>query len=235
MEQIIVTISIIFVPIMFAVVCHEVAHGFVAWHFGDPTARMMGRLTLNPLSHIDLIGTIIVPVFLIMSHTGILFGWAKPVPVVFENLKNPKRDMIWVAAAGPITNIILAVLSALALRAVIFFIHPSISGSMQAMFFEPVVLMLTYSVYINLLLAIFNMLPIPPLDGGRVLVGLLPNKQSNALASLERYGFFALILFIFVLPWFGFDIFQLFIRPLLNIGSNLLVGSHNSLNIGMLN
>lgn len=234
MEQIIVTISIIFVPIMFAVVCHEVAHGLVAWHFGDPTARMMGRLTLNPLSHIDLMGTIIVPVFLIMSHTGMLFGWAKPVPVVFQNLRNPKRDMIWVAAAGPVTNTILAILSALALRAIIFFVNPAVEGSMQAMFIKPVVLMLTYSVYINLLLAIFNMLPIPPLDGGRVLVGVLPNKQSNALASLERYGFFILILLIFILPWFGIDIFQLFIRPLLSIGSSLLVGSQGGLSLGTL-
>lgn len=236
MDQIIVTVSIIFVPIMFAVVCHEVAHGFVAWHFGDPTARMLGRLTLNPIRHIDLMGTIVVPVLLILSHSGILFGWAKPVPVVFQNLRNPKRDMIWVAAAGPITNIILASVSAGALRAVIFLTNPASSGSPQAMFIEPVVLMLAYSVYINLLLAIFNMLPLPPLDGGRVLVGLLPNQQSNALARVEPYGFIILIALVFILPrYFGINIFQLFIIPLLTLGVSLLAGPQSGLILNILN
>jgi Zn-dependent protease len=236
MDQIIVTVSIIFVPIMFAVVCHEVAHGFIAWHFGDPTARMMGRLTLNPIKHVDLMGTIIVPVLLILSHSGILFGWAKPVPVVFENLRNPKRDMIWVAAAGPITNIILATLSAFALRAIIAFTNPAASGSPQAMFIEPVVLMLAYSVYINLLLAIFNMLPIPPLDGGRVMVGLLPRQQSNALSRLEPYGFMILIALVFILPsFFGINIFQLFIKPLVSLGAIILAGPQSSLILNLVN
>jgi Zn-dependent protease len=236
MEQTIVTISIIFVPIMFAVVCHEVAHGFIAWHFGDPTARMLGRLTLNPIKHIDLMGTIVVPVLLIMSHSGILFGWAKPVPVVFQNLRNPKRDMIWVAAAGPITNIILATLSAFALRAIIFFTNPAVAGSPQAMLVEPVVLMLVYSVYINLLLAIFNMLPLPPLDGGRVMVGLLPRNQSNALARVEPYGFIILIALVFILPrYFGINIFQLFITPLLTFGVRVLAGPQSGLILNLLN
>lgn len=236
MEKIIVTFSIIFVPIMFAVVCHEVAHGLIAWRYGDPTARMMGRLTLNPIKHIDLMGTIIVPFLLVMSHSGFLFGWAKPVPVVFQNLRNPKRDMIWVAAAGPITNIILAAVSAFSLRAIIFFTNPASSGSPQAMFIEPVVLMLAYSVYINLLLAIFNMLPLPPLDGGRVLVGLLPNQQSNALARVEPYGFIILIALVFILPrYFGINIFDLFIMPLLSFGAVLLAGPQSGLVLGILN
>lgn len=236
MDQIIVTVSIIFVPIMFAVVCHEVAHGFIAWHFGDPTARMLGRLTLNPLRHIDLMGTIVVPVLLILSHSGILFGWAKPVPVVFQNLRNPKRDMIWVAAAGPITNILLATVSAFALRAIIYFTNPASSGSPQIMLIEPVVLMLSYSVYINLLLAIFNMLPLPPLDGGRVLVGLLPVRPSNALARVEPYGFIILIAVVFILPrYFGIDIFQLLIRPLLSLGVFLLAGPQSSLILNIIN
>lgn len=235
MEKMIVTFSIIFVPIMFAVVCHEVAHGFIAWRYGDPTARMMGRLTLNPIKHIDLMGTVIVPFLLILSHSGILFGWAKPVPVVFQNLRNPKRDMIWVAAAGPITNIILAAVSAFTLRALIYFTNPAAAGSMQAMLIEPVVLMLAYSVHINLLLAIFNMLPLPPLDGGRVMVGLLPTPQSNALARVEPYGFFILIALVFILPrYFGFDIFKLFISPLLTFGTMLLAGPQSSLVLGIL-
>src|SRR6266567_82812 len=125
MEKTFLTISIMLVPIMFAVVCHEVAHGFVAWRFGDPTARMLGRLTLNPIKHIDIIGTIVVPIFLVLSHSGILFGWAKPVPVTFENLRNPKKDMIWVSAAGPVTNVLIAIMSALLLRAIVAVGNPA--------------------------------------------------------------------------------------------------------------
>ncbi|SKA23032.1 Zn-dependent protease (includes SpoIVFB) [Trichlorobacter thiogenes] len=233
MDQVLVTISIIFVPIMFAVVCHEVAHGYVAWHFGDPTARMLGRLTLNPISHIDLMGTIIVPILLIISHVGILFGWAKPVPVVLENLRNPKRDMVWVAAAGPLTNIFIAVVSALVLRAIFLFSSLPTLGLAQAMFVKPIILMLTYSVHINLLLAVFNMFPIPPLDGGRILVGLLPHRQSVALAGLERYGFIILFLFVFVFPRLGFDFFQILIQPIITIGTSLLIGSRGSLMLGI--
>ncbi len=233
MDQILVTISIIFVPIMFAVVCHEVAHGYVAWHFGDPTARMLGRLTLNPISHIDLMGTIIVPILLIISHVGILFGWAKPVPVVLENLRNPKRDMVWVAAAGPLTNVIIAVVSALVLRAIFLLSSLPTLSLAQTMFVKPIILMLTYSVHINLLLAVFNMFPIPPLDGGRILVGLLPYKQSIALAGLERYGFIILFLFVFVFPRLGFDFFQILIQPIITIGTSLLIGSHGSLMLGI--
>jgi len=230
MEDFFLKLSIMLVPVTFAIVCHEVSHGFVAWHYGDPTARMLGRLTLNPIKHIDLMGTIIVPLLLVLSNSGILFGWAKPVPVTYENLRNPKRDMIWVAAAGPITNILLATVSAFLLRGIGALSNTAVSGSSLAMFLNPLMLMLAYSVYINLLLAIFNMVPLPPLDGGRVLVGLLPHRQAMALASLERYGIFIILFIFLVLPrYFGIDVFRLFILPLLYFVTKLLAGQQSAL------
>jgi len=180
MESFLLKISVMLVPGMLAIVCHEVSHGYVAWRYGDPTAKMMGRLTLNPIKHIDIFGTLMI--FIV----GI--GWAKPVPVVSENLRNPKRDMIWVAAAGPITNIILATISAFLLRGLVSIGNPAGSDSSLSMLIEPVVMMLAFSVYINLLLAIFNMIPVPPLDGGRVLAGLLPYRQASVLERIEPYG-----------------------------------------------
>lgn len=230
MENAFLKISIMLVPIMFAIVCHEVAHGFVAWRYGDPTARMLGRLTLNPIKHVDLFGSIIVPVFLVLSHSGILFGWAKPVPVTYENLRNPKKDMIWVAAAGPITNIVIAILSAVLLRGTIAIGNPAFLDTSKVMFLEPVILMLAASVYFNLLLAIFNMFPLLPLDGGRVLMGLLPQRMAYSFARIEQYGFIILLLLLFVLPnVLGVDVFRLFVYPLLNLGIVLLAGPQASL------
>lgn len=220
MEDFFLKLSIMLVPGVLAIVCHEVSHGFVAWHFGDPTARMMGRLTLNPIKHVDIIGTLMI--FII----GI--GWAKPVPVVYENLRNPKRDMIWVAAAGPITNISLATLSAFAMRGILAITDTATSGSAAAMFLEPLILMLAFSVYINLLLAIFNMIPVPPLDGGRVLVGLLPYRQAAAVARIEPYG----MLIIIVLVFFT-NIFSYVISPLLSIGVHLLAGPQSGIVMGV--
>lgn len=208
------------VPGMLAIVCHEVSHGFVAWRFGDPTARMLGRLTLNPLKHIDIFGTLMIFV------VGI--GWAKPVPVVSENLRNPKRDMIWVAAAGPITNIILATLSALLLRTLVSIGNPAGSGLPLSMLIEPLVMMLAFSVYINLMLAIFNMIPVPPLDGGRVLVGLLPYRQASTLARIEPYGMIIIIFLVFFT-----NIFSYIISPLLNVGIHLLSGPQSGLVLGV--
>jgi len=217
MEDIFLKLSVMLVPGMLAIVCHEVSHGFVAWRFGDPTAKMLGRLTLNPLKHIDIIGTLMI--FLIG------FGWAKPVPVVVENLRNPKHDMIWVAAAGPITNIILATLSAFLLRGLVTFVNPLVHDSSLSMMTRPVELMLRFSVQINLLLAIFNMIPLPPLDGGRVLVGILPMRQAQALSSIEPYGMMIIILVVFILPrYFGVDILGSFIDPLLSLGTKVLAG-----------
>jgi Zn-dependent protease len=216
MEDFLLKLSIMLVPGLLAITCHEVSHGFVAWRFGDPTARMLGRLTLNPLKHIDIIGTLMIFVI------GI--GWAKPVPVVFENLRNPKRDMIWVAAAGPITNFLLAFVSAMLLRGMVAFGNPASSSSPLAMIVEPLALMLAFSVYINLLLAIFNMIPVPPLDGGRVLVGLLPNRQAAAWARIEPYGMVIIIVLVFFT-----NIFSYVISPALTIGVHLLAGPQSGL------
>ena len=220
MENFFFKLSIMLVPGLFAITCHEVSHGYIAWRYGDPTARMLGRLTLNPLKHIDIVGTLMI------VFVGI--GWAKPVPVVYENLRNPKRDMIWVAAAGPITNILLALVSALVLRGLIAFANPASTGSQLAMIIEPVVLMLAFSVYINLLLAIFNMIPLPPLDGGRVLTGLLPYRQASALARIEPYGMVIIIVLVFFT-----NIFSYVISPALNIGVHLLAGPQSGLVLGV--
>lgn len=220
MESFLLKLSVMLVPGMLAVVCHEVSHGYVAWRFGDPTARMMGRLTLNPVKHIDIFGTLMI--FII----GI--GWAKPVPVVSENLRNPKRDMIWVAAAGPITNILLATVSAFLLRGLVAFGTPAIPGSPLGMLVEPVVLMLAFSVYINLLLAIFNMIPVPPLDGGRVLVGLLPHRQAAAWSRIEPYGMVIIIVLVFFT-----NLFSYIISPVLKMGVELLAGPQSGIVLGV--
>ena len=220
MESFFLKLSVMLVPGMLAIVCHEVSHGYVAWRFGDPTARMMGRLTLNPLKHVDIIGTLMI------FFVGI--GWAKPVPVVYENLRNPKRDMIWVAAAGPITNIVLATVSAFILRGLVAYGNPAASGSPLAMLVEPVVLMLAFSVYINLLLAIFNMIPVPPLDGGRVLAGLLPYRQAAALSRVEPYGMIIIIVLVFFTNMFSY-----IVSPVLKIGVQLLAGPQRNLVLGV--
>jgi Zn-dependent protease len=221
MENFLFKLSIMLVPGMLAITCHEVSHGYIAWRYGDPTARMLGRLTLNPLKHIDIVGTLMI------FFVGI--GWAKPVPVVYENLRNPKRDMIWVAAAGPITNFLLALVSAMLLRGLVAFANPAAAaGSQLSMVVEPLVLMLAFSVYINLLLAIFNLIPIPPLDGGRVLTGLLPYRQASALARIEPYGMIIIIVLVFFT-----NIFSYVISPLLNIGVHLLAGPQSGLVLGV--
>ena len=185
--------SIWILPVVVAITMHEAAHGWVAWRLGDDTAKLLGRVTFNPFAHIDRFGTVILPAILIMVG-GILFGWAKPVPVNFRRLGYPRRDMILVAAAGPATNIGLAIVSAIALHVVQFL--PEIGR-------EWVLRNLINSININLLLAVFNMLPLPPLDGGRVAVGMLPYRFSVQLARLERFGLFILIGLIFILPFAG--------------------------------
>lgn len=220
MESFFLKLSVMLVPGMLAIVCHEVSHGYVAWRFGDPTARMLGRLTLNPIKHIDIIGTLMI------FFIGI--GWAKPVPVTYENLRNPKRDMIWVAAAGPITNILIATVSAFLLRGIVAISNPAASASPVSMMIEPVVMMLSFSVYINLLLAIFNMIPVPPLDGGRVLMGLLPYRQAASLSRIEPYGMIIIIVLVFFT-----NIFSYVISPFLNLGVQLLAGPQSGLVLGV--
>jgi len=222
MEDFFLKLSVMLVPGMLAIVCHEVSHGYIAWRFGDPTARMLGRLTLNPLKHIDIVGTLMI------FFIGI--GWAKPVPVVYENLRNPKRDMVWVAAAGPITNIILAIVSASLLRAIVAIGNPAASASSVSMLIEPLVMMLSFSVYINLLLAIFNMIPVPPLDGGRVLMGLLPYRQAAALSRIEPYGMMIIIVLVFFT-----NLFSYVISPFLHLGVQILAGPQSGLVMGVTN
>lgn len=181
-------------PILIAITFHETAHGYVANRLGDPTARLMGRLTLNPIAHIDMVGTIIMPaMLLILSNGQFVFGYAKPVPINPSNFNNPKKDMAMSAAAGPITNISLAVISALILKLLVF----PMSSFLPSAVTTPLTLMLMQSIKWNIVLAVFNMIPVPPLDGGRVLVGLLPHKQAVSYSRIEPYGMLIVIGLIF--------------------------------------
>jgi len=197
MNEALYAISIWALPIIFAITLHEAAHGFVAWRLGDPTARDLGRVTANPLKHIDPLGTIILPLLLYLSPAPFLFGYAKPVPVNYRNLRKPRRDSAIVAFAGPATNLLLALVSALLIHAA-----TQVPGSTG----EWLAANLANSIWVNLVLAVLNLLPLPPLDGGRIAVGLLPRSLAIPLARLERYGLFILIGLLFLLPWIGREI-----------------------------
>lgn len=182
-------IAVYALPVMFAITLHEAAHGYAARYFGDSTAYMLGRISLNPLRHIDPIGTLLVPL-LTMLVGGILFGWAKPVPVNFGNLRHPKRDMLWVAAAGPASNLLMALGWALVMKLATLMPDSALS--------LPMALMGKAGVSINAVLLVLNLLPLPPLDGGRIVVSLLPNHLAWRFAEVERYGFFILIGLLFL-------------------------------------
>lgn len=184
------TIAIGALPIVFAITLHEAAHGYAARHFGDPTAWQLGRITVNPLKHIDPLGTVVVPlVILLLSTGGILFGWAKPVPVQFNNLHHPKRDMIWVAAAGPAANLVMACFWAFVMK---------LAWLLPLNYFSlPMARMAEIGIAINIALLVLNLFPLPPLDGGRIAVGLLPHGLAWRFARVERFGFPILLVLLF--------------------------------------
>ncbi|RFC37677.1 MAG: Zn-dependent protease (includes SpoIVFB) [Candidatus Nitrotoga sp. SPKER] len=193
-DQLIQTIAIAAIPILFAITLHEAAHGYVARHFGDMTAYQQGRISLNPIRHIDPVGTILLPL-LTLWMGGILFGWAKPVPVNFAALNRPKQDMLWVALAGPTANLFMAVLWAALAK---------LAWTLPANYFaEPLLEMAQIGIKINVVLMVLNLLPLPPLDGGRMAVSLLPHRQASILERIEPYGMFILIFLAIspVLSW----------------------------------
>ena len=207
------TIIVAALPVLIAITFHEVSHGMVAYRLGDPTAKVMGRLTLNPLAHIDPIGTVLIPLILLyFTHGQFVFGYAKPVPINPMNFKNPKRDMAISAAAGPITNIILAIASMIILKFIILPLSTIIPQAISV----PVINILVASVKFNIILAVFNMIPIPPLDGGRVLTGFLPYKHAVTFSRIEPYGFIIVIILIYT------GIAGLFVIPIVNLFLRIL-------------
>lgn len=186
-------VAVYALPVILAITLHEAAHGYVARYFGDMTATLEGRVSLNPLRHIDPFGTVALPLILLalgkLFGGGIIFGWAKPVPVNFSNLRRPKRDMLWVAAAGPLSNFAMALFWALAIK-----VGLSLPGSYFSL---PLTLMGAAGVFFNIIIMVLNLVPLPPLDGGRILVSLLPHRLAWRVARIEPYGLFILILLLF--------------------------------------
>ena len=187
-------VSVWVIPLLFAITFHEAAHAYVAWRLGDNTAWQLGRVSFNPIKHIDPFGTVILPGILLLSHSPFLFGYAKPVPVIYRNLNHPRLDMVWVALAGPATNILLALATGVAFHAMPW---------VPADYAKWVADNLKNTLVINAVLAVFNMMPIPPLDGGRVAVGLLPRPLGYALSRLEPFGMLILIGALILLPLLG--------------------------------
>ena len=206
-DQLIQIIALAAIPVLFAITLHEAAHGYVARYFGDLTAYQQGRISLNPLRHIDPVGTILLPLMTLWIG-GILFGWAKPVPVNFAALRNPKKDMLWVAIAGPASNLVMALGWALVAKLAL--------ASAGSYFSEPMMKMAQIGININIVLMVLNLLPLPPLDGGRVAVSMLPHRQAFQLARIEPYGMFILI-FMAVTPVLGW-----ILRPFINIAYNVI-------------
>jgi Zn-dependent protease len=205
MEEIIQQIAVYAIPVLFAITVHEAAHGYVARMFGDNTAYVLGRVTLNPVKHIDPLGTIVIPLGMVLL-TGFMFGWAKPVPVDWGSLRRPKRDMIWVAAAGPGVNLVMAVIWALIYRTL------SAAGVQESYFY----LVAQAGISVNLVFMALNLLPIPPLDGGRIVSGVLPARMSIAFSRVEPYGLIILLVLMFT------GALSFFLRPLHEIGAAIV-------------
>ncbi len=201
-------IAVSAIPIIFAITVHEASHGYAAKYFGDLTAERMGRITLNPLKHIDPIGTILLPALTLMLG-GVLFGWAKPVPVNFAGLRNPKKDMLWVAAAGPASNFVMAIFWVLVMK------YAQMAPDYAAYFLLE---MSKVGIMINLVLMVLNLLPLPPLDGGRIAVSLLPMSLAVKLSRLEQYGFIILIVLLFT------GVLGRIILPIINFFGQLILG-----------
>jgi Zn-dependent protease len=206
MDSIIQTIAVYAIPVLFAITLHEAAHGYVARMFGDNTAYVAGRITLNPIKHIDPIGTIVVPLVILLVTKGMLFGWAKPVPVDIGSLRRPKQDMVWVAAAGPGANLLMAICWAL------FLTLQQMIGLHEQFFLA----MAVAGIQVNLVLMALNLLPVPPLDGGRIMVGLLPQRLSYQFARLEPYGLVIIVLLL-ATGTLGF-----FLGPFLQFGRTIV-------------
>ncbi len=212
MESLIQNIAIYALPVIFAITLHEAAHGYVARHFGDQTAWSLGRVSLNPMRHIDPIGTIVVPLVILLATKGnFVFGWAKPVPVNFGSLRNPKRDMRWVAAAGPAANLAMALIWATCLKVLTLG-----AGTDNVFLLE----MAQAGVLTNIIFMLFNLLPILPLDGGRVVFSMLPNRLAFEYAKLERFGF-PILIGLLVLGQFGINIIGWIVTPLLILSLRL--------------
>jgi Zn-dependent protease len=211
-DALIQTIALAAIPVLFAITLHEAAHGYVARHFGDMTAYQQGRISLNPLRHIDPVGTILLPL-LTLFVGGILFGWAKPVPVNFSALRNPKKDMLWVALAGPASNFVMALFWGALIKIALMF-----PGNYFA---EPLIGMADIGVTINVILMVLNLLPLPPLDGGRIAISLLPHRQAFQLAKVEPYGIVILIL-LAVVPIAGQPVLSRILSPLVGVLTRLI-------------
>jgi Zn-dependent protease len=211
MNELIQTIAVYAIPVIFAITLHEAAHGYVARLFGDPTAQQMGRVSLNPVRHIDPVGTLLVPLVILlasslMGTSGLLFGWAKPVPVDFGRLRHPKRDMLWVAAAGPGANLAMGILWAITLRLL------AQGGSTDGFWFD----MAAAGIRINLVLMALNLLPVLPLDGGRILFSLLPQRMAWQYSRIEPYGMMIVLLLLFT------GVLQVFMQPFFALGSAIV-------------
>jgi Zn-dependent protease len=217
--NIVYEIAVWLVPLVIAIVFHEVAHGLVARRLGDPTAEEARRLSFNPIRHIDPFGTILLPLLLAVTHAGAIFGWAKPVPVNYRRLRNPRRDMVLVALAGPGMNLVLALIGTAILAATI-----TLSGGAREGASALVAANALNFLLINIFLAVFNLLPVPPFDGGHVVEGMLPQAAAQRFARIGRYSLLVMVVLLLVLPQFGVDIVGRLVSPVVDAVTRLFLG-----------